>query len=182
MRIISGKHKGRKILPPKGLPVRPTTDLCKESLFNILQNHFYLHEVNVLDLFAGTGNMSYEFSSRGAIQVTAIEQDAKCISYIKQTTTLLDLSIIAIKTDVFQFLEKSQVKYDIIFADPPYEMASAHFLGIIEKVFEKNMLNDNGFLIIEHSKYTDLSEHPHLFEQRQYGGTIFSFFENNLLE
>jgi len=177
MRIISGKHKGRKILPPKGLPVRPTTDLCKESLFNILNNNFHLNDVNVLDLFAGTGNMSYEFASRGAIQVTAIEQDAKCVNYIKQTITLLDLSINVLRTDVFQFLEKNQAKYDIIFADPPYEMDISQFLKIIEKAFEKNMLNEDGFLIIEHSKYTHLSDHPQLFEQRHYGGTIFSFFE-----
>ena len=177
MRIISGKHKGRKILPPKGLPVRPTTDLCKESLFNILQNYYHFTEISVLDLFAGTGNISFEFASRGAIQVTAVEQDVKCVNYIKQITLQLDLSLHIIKADVFDFLEKNKTKYDVIFADPPYDMPLEHFLKIINTVFENNLLAEDGMLVIGHSKYTKLSNHSNLSEERIYGGSVFSFFE-----
>jgi 16S rRNA (guanine966-N2)-methyltransferase len=177
MRIISGLHKGRKILPPKGLPVRPTTDLCKESLFNILQNYFHFPELKVLDLFAGTGNISYEFASRGVIEVTAVEQDLKCVNYIKQVTLQLDLPLQVIKTDVFSFLEKNKTKYDVIFADPPYDMPLESFLKIINFVFINDMLNIDGLLVIEHSKYTKLSDHPNLSEERQYGSSVFSFFE-----
>lgn len=177
MRIISGKHKGRKINPPKGLPVRPTTDLCKESLFNILQNNFHFNEIKVLDLFSGTGNISFEFASRNVIAITAVEQDIKCVNFIKATTSLLDLPIQVIKSNVFSFLEKNKMSYDVIFADPPYDMALNDFIKIIDIVFENQMLLNDGMLIIEHSKHTDLSKHPHLVEQRFYGGSTFSFFE-----
>ena len=120
MRIISGKHKGRRITAPKNLPVRPTTDMSKESLFNILNNHFNFNGLKVLDLFSGTGNISYEFASRGAGPITSVDGDMGCVNFIKKTATELDLDISAIKSDVFSFLERNKTTYDIIFADPPY--------------------------------------------------------------
>lgn len=178
MRIISGIHKGRKILPPKGLPVRPTTDLCKESLFNILQNNFHFNELKVLDLFAGTGNISFEFASRGVISVTSIEQDLKCVNYIKQISEQLDMPTQVIKSDVFRFLEKNKAKFNVIFADPPYDLSLENFEKIIQLIFENQMLEEGGSLIIEHSKHTDLSQTPHFVEIRTYGGSVFSFFEH----
>ena len=120
MRIISGLYKSRKILAPKNLPVRPTTDMAKESLFNILNNTFYFDDVSVLDLFAGTGNISYEFASRGTEQITCVDQDFGCIKFINKTAEQFDMPINTIKSDVFKFLEKSTLQSNIIFADPPY--------------------------------------------------------------
>ena len=154
MRIISGKHKGRRLVAPKNLPVRPTTDMCKESLFNILNNYFNFHGLKVLDLFSGTGNISYEFASRGAGPITSVDGDMGCVNYIKKTATELDLDISVIKSDVFKFLEKSKASYDIIFADPPYDLSQENFEKIIQLIFENELLDEEGMLIIEHSKHT----------------------------
>ncbi|RZK04709.1 MAG: 16S rRNA (guanine(966)-N(2))-methyltransferase RsmD, partial [Flavobacterium sp.] len=111
MRIISGKYKGRRISPPKGLPVRPTTDMSKEALFNVLNNYFTFSELKVLDLFAGTGNISFEFASRGSDNITAVDADFGCIKFIKQITQEFDFNIASIKSDVFKFLEKNTTSY-----------------------------------------------------------------------
>lgn len=177
MRIISGKYKGRRIHPPKNLPVRPTTDMSKESLFNILNNHYNFNGLTILDLFAGTGNISYEFASRGAAHITAVDGDFGCIKFIRQTAAEFDFDITPIKTDVFQFLEKSHAKYDIIFADPPYDLEQGKFDRIAAAVFEKGLLEDDGMLIIEHSKYTKFDNQPQLSFQKHYGASVFSFFE-----
>jgi 16S rRNA (guanine(966)-N(2))-methyltransferase RsmD len=178
MRIISGTHKGKRLTAPKKLPVRPTTDMSKEALFNILNNNFQFSQLSVLDLFSGTGNIAYEFASRGSQKVTAVDANFDCVKFIKKISQELDLNITTIKSDVFKFLEKAYVKADIIFADPPYEFEKEKFLQIPQLVFEKNLLNPNGQLIIEHSKHTDLSDLPHFIEGRRYGGSVFSFFEN----
>ncbi len=177
MRIISGIHKSRKIVAPKNLPVRPTTDMAKESLFNILNNHFYFDEVSVLDLFAGTGNISYEFASRGTEQITSVDQDFGCIKFINQTAEKFDMPINTIKSDVFKFLEKTTQKANIIFADPPYAFSAELFSKIPELVFQNNLLLEDGLLIIEHSKHTDLSNLNHYDYSKSYGGNKFSFFE-----
>lgn len=177
MRIISGKYKGRRIFPPKNLPVRPTTDMGKESLFNVLNNHYNFAGLTVLDLFSGTGNISYEFASRGAGHITAVDADFGCIKFIKQTATAFEFDITAIKSNVFQFLEKIHAKYDIIFADPPYDLDQGKFDSIVAAVFEKELLEEDGMLIIEHSKYTKFDNVPHLSFQKHYGGSVFSFFE-----
>jgi len=153
MRIISGKHKSRRIQAPHKLPVRPTTDRAKEALFNILNNQYYFDEVNVLDLFAGTGNISYEFGSRGASQITAVDSDFGCVQFISKTAALLELDISAIKSDVISYLEKTNHKWDIIFADPPYAIPQEVFEGIAEIVFDRELLNENGLLIIEHARH-----------------------------
>lgn len=178
MRIISGLYKSRKILAPKNLPVRPTTDMAKESLFNILNNTFYFDDVSVLDLFAGTGNISYEFASRGTEQITCVDQDFGCIKFINKTAEQFDMPINTIKSDVFRFLEKSTLQSNIIFADPPYNFDEDKFGKIPELVFKNNMLLPDGVLIIEHSKHTDLSKLNNYSHSKSYGGNMFSFFEN----
>ena len=177
MRIISGLYKSRKIVAPKKLPVRPTTDMAKESLFNIINNHYYFDDISVLDLFAGTGNISYEFASRGTLNITSVDQDYGCIKFIYQTAKNFDMPIEAIKSDVFKFLEKTSLKHDIIFADPPYNFSEVQFACIPEIVFKNNLLKDNGLLIIEHSKQTNLSQVSNYSYSKNYGGSVFSFFE-----
>ena len=177
MRIISGKHKGRRLVAPKNLPVRPTTDMCKESLFNILNNYFNFHGLKVLDLFAGTGNISYEFASRGAGPITSVDGDMGCVNFIKKTSTELDLDISVIKSDVFKFLEKSKASYDIIFADPPYDLSQENFEKIIELIFENELLDEEGMLIVEHSKHTKLDNLSNFSFSKSYGGSVFSFYE-----
>ena len=177
MRIISGQFKGRRISPPKKLPVRPTTDMSKEALFNILNNHFNFTELRILDLFAGTGNISYEFASRGSEPIISVDADFGCVSFIKKTATEFDFNLTAIKSDVFTFLEKNKGEYDIIFADPPYGISQAEFEKVVTLVFEKQLLAEEGMLIIEHSKHTKLNHLEHFSFERNYGGSIFSFFE-----
>ena len=177
MRIISGKYKGKRLTAPKKLPVRPTTDRAKEALFNILNNRFYFDELKVLDLFSGTGNISFEFASRGTERITAVDGFQGCVRYISKTAIELDFSINTVKSDVYKFLEGTSEPFDLIFADPPYDFDTEQFLKIADLVFAKNLLLPDGVLIIEHSDQTDLSEHPKFSEQRKYGGSIFSFFE-----
>lgn len=177
MRIISGKYKGRRISPPKNLPVRPTTDMSKEALFNILNNHFNFSELKVLDLFAGTGNISYEFASRGCEPITSVDGDMGCVNFIKKTAQEFDFDITAIKSDVFKFLEKSKASYDIIFADPPYGMEQKEFEKIIQLVFENELLEEDGMMVIEHSKHTKLNHMENFSFDRNYGGSVFTFFE-----
>ncbi|WP_268846541.1 RsmD family RNA methyltransferase [Flavobacterium aestivum] len=177
MRIISGKYKGRRIMPPKGLPVRPTTDMSKEALFNVLNNNFDFDGLKVLDLFAGTGNISYEFASRGSMPITSVDADFGCVKFIKQVAAEYDFNIAATKSDVFTFLEKNKTSYDIIFADPPYGLDQKTFEKIVLLVFEKGLLDDEGMMIIEHSKYTKLDHMINFSFQKSYGGSVFSFFE-----
>lgn len=177
MRIISGIYKSRKIVAPKNLPVRPTTDMAKESLFNILNNLFYFDAVSVLDLFAGTGNISYEFASRGTQNITCVDQDYGCIKFINQTAESFEMPINTIKSDVFKFLEKSHLQTNIIFADPPYNFSEEQFAKIPELIFKNNMLLEDGILIIEHSKHTNLSNLNHYSYSKSYGGNMFSFFK-----
>jgi 16S rRNA (guanine(966)-N(2))-methyltransferase RsmD len=177
MRIISGKFKGRRISPPKGLPVRPTTDMSKEALFNVLNNHFSFEGLKVLDLFAGTGNISYEFASRGSSPITSVDGDFGCVKFIKQVAAEYDFNIAATKSDVFKFLERNNATFDIIFADPPYALVQATFEKIVSVVFEKNTLNEDGMMVIEHSKYTKLDHMINFSFKKSYGGSIFSFFE-----
>ncbi len=178
MRIISGQHKGRRITAPKKLPVRPTTDMAKEGLFNILNNTFHFNELHVLELFAGSGNISYEFASRGAVAVTSVDENIDCIKFIKKTSQELELDITPIKSDVFKYLERAPIKADIIFADPPYDFDDAQFQKIADLVFQNDLLNENGVLIIEHSKHTKMDKVEHFDVGRRYGNSIFSFFKS----
>jgi len=177
MRIISGKHKSKRITAPKKLPVRPTTDMAKEALFNILNNNYYFEDISVLDLFAGTGNITFEFASRGTKELVVVDADYGCIKFIDKISNELDFGISTIKSDVFSYLQKSSLKVDIIFADPPYDLSVEDFVRIPKLVFKNNILKKDGVLIIEHSKHTDLSSLDHFSNQRRYGGSVFSFFE-----
>lgn len=181
MRIISGSHKSKRITAPKNLPVRPTTDMAKESLFNILNNRYYFDEVTVLDLFSGTGNISYEFASRGSEKILSVDKNFHCIRFIEQTANELGfLAIHPIQVDVFEFLNTHNQKYDIIFADAPYEMEGLN--EIIELIFERKILSDSGILIIEHPKEQSFEEQLNFCEKRRYGNVNFSFFEHQNAE
>ena len=177
MRIVSGTYKGRRITAPKKLPVRPTTDMAKESLFNILNNHYYFDDISVLDLFAGTGNISYEFASRGTDKITAVDQHYGCIKFINDTAESFEMSITTIKSDVFQFLERTQLQHTVIFADPPYDFPLEEFTKIPQLVFENSLLETDGLLVVEHSKHTNLSELNRYSHSKSYGGNTFSFFK-----
>lgn len=177
MRIISGTYKGRRITAPKKLPVRPTTDMAKEALFNIINNQFYFDEISVLDLFAGTGSISYEFASRGTETITCVDQDYGCIKFINQTAEAFDMALQAIKSDVYKYLKNSKQKSTIIFADPPYAFTVEQFSKIPELIFQNNLLEEEGLLIVEHSKHTDLSNLVNYSYSKNYGGNMFSFFE-----
>lgn len=177
MRIISGSHKGKRLIAPKKLPVRPTTDFAKEGLFNMLRNTFHFSEISVIDLFAGTGNISYEFASRGVEEITCVDADTGCIQFIKKTAAELSFPISTIKSDVFSYLEKSRQSADVIFADPPYDFSVEQFEKIVTLVVENSFLNEDGLLVIEHPKHTDLSQVRNYSNSRKYGSSVFSFFE-----
>lgn len=180
MRIISGKHKGKTLRAPQSLPVRPTTDFAKEGLFNILENIFDLQQVQVLDLCSGTGNISFEFASRGASHVRCIDKNYHCISYIKKTAKELGLDQIeAFKNNCFNYLKHYDKQYDIIFTDPPYAMDDIELIP--QLIFEKELLVENGWLIIEHDKRIDFSTHTHFLKHRKYGNVNFSFFHKKEL-
>lgn len=153
--------------------------MSKEALFNVLGNHFNFNGLKVLDLFSGTGNISYEFASRGSDNITSVDGDFGCVKFIKQTATEYDFNIAAIKSDVLKFIEKGKAQYDIIFADPPYALDQKTFEKIVLSIFEKKLLDDSGMMIIEHSKYTKLDHLDHFSFKKSYGGSIFSFFEIN---
>lgn len=176
MRIIRGSHRGRKINPPGNLPVRPTTDLAKESLFNILENHFFMDELSVLDLFSGTGSIAYEFASRGSQRVLAVDNQSRCIRFIANTAAQLDLSAIRpVRTDVFVFLKHNKQRFNLIFADPPYDLEGTEVIP--DRVFDGGMLLEDGWLVIEHPGEKSYKEHPRFFELRKYGRVHFSFFK-----
>lgn len=175
MRIINGSHKGRNIVAPQSLPVRPTTDFAKESIFNILNNHFDFDEIKVLDLFSGTGNMSYEFASRGSKDIIAVDKHFLCFSFIKKTALELNFSGIKVfKSDVFSFLKHGHDSFDIIFADPPYDMEKIELIP--DLIFEKKILKQEGWFIMEHSARTSFKKHEHFLECRNYGKVNFSIF------
>ena len=180
MRIISGQHKGRVIVPPRGFKARPTTDYAKESLFNIISNNYDFETLKILDLFAGTGGISYEFASRGSLSIDTVEISPLHFSFIKRTANELDYKQMhIIRNDAFKFLHFCTVSYDIIFADPPYT-----FKGIEEiplTIFTRNLLNNGGLLILEHSDNEDFSNIKQFSYKRHYGGVNFSFFQNIVL-
>ncbi|GEQ86271.1 methyltransferase [Patiriisocius marinistellae] len=176
MRIISGSHKGKRLTAPKSLPVRPTTDFAKEALFNILNHRIAFHEIKLLDLFSGTGNISYEFASRGCEQITAVDSHYGCVKYISETAKELDFTIQTAKADVYKFLETTRDIFDVVFADPPYDFDIQKLGKMVEIIFERGLLKTDGFVIIEHTKHNDLSQITGFTEARRYGGSVFSFF------
>ena len=178
MRIVSGTHKGRRFSPPKGLPVRPTTDFAKEGLFNMLRNRTDIEDAKVLDLCAGTGNMTFEFASRGAGSVLAVDQHVGCIKFIKKAALELQLnSITALKADVFKFVNKLSQQYDIIFADSPYALEET--IHLPSTIFKKGLLAEGGLLVVEHGRETSFEEHPNFISTRKFGNVNFTFFEES---
>jgi 16S rRNA (guanine966-N2)-methyltransferase len=176
MRIISGIHGGRRITPPAQMPhTRPTTDIAKEGLFNIIQNNLEITELKVLDLFGGTGCISYELASRGAPDITIVEKDTQMYDFIKKTKTALAFdNFNVVKADVFKFIATAATQYDFIFAGPPYALTTIDDLPI--KIFEHQLLQPNGWFVLEHTPRNDYKKFAHYKTERNYGTTIFSIF------
>lgn len=177
MRIISGQFRGKKLIAPNNLPVRPTTDFAKTGLFNILNNYYSFEKISVLDLYAGTGNLSFEFASRGCSTITAIDKDAACCNYMNKTAQQLGISkqLNVLQSDVLTYLKNSKTAMDIIVADPPY--AETPTSELVNLIFENQLLKPNGVFILEHSSEVDLSQVPHYLQTRKYGFVSFTFFE-----
>ena len=181
MRIIAGTLRGRRLNPPQNLPVRPTTDMARESLFNILNNYVDYEDCTVLDLFAGTGAVSLEFVSRGAREVTSVDINAQCTDFIKQCAMHLNVrNLHVVRADVFDLLKRANRRFDIVFADPPYALDGLATLP--DRVFERQLLTDDGIFVLEHPREHSFEEHPHFWQHRAYGKVNFTFFANKLDE
>lgn len=181
MRIIAGLLKGRRLNPPTSLPVRPTTDMARESLFNILNNYVDYEDCSVLDLFAGTGAVSLEFISRGVKDVTSIDVNAQCTDFIKDTARQFNINNIhVVRFDVFDLIKRAYKKFDIVFADPPYALENLSKLP--DLIFEHNLLSEDGIFILEHPREYQFDEHPHFWQHRNYGKVNFTFFAQKLDE
>jgi 16S rRNA (guanine966-N2)-methyltransferase len=178
MRIITGKYGGRKINPPANMPhTRPTTDVAKEGLFNIIENNISIEGIKTLDIFGGTGSITYELASRGAADLTIIEKDSKMHAFIQKSINDLKIENCKIvKMDVFKFLETTSESYDLIFAGPPYALKNIDDLPII--IREKKLLNVNGWFILEHTPANNYESEPMFKTSRNYGTTVFSIFIN----
>lgn len=175
MRIIAGELRGRRLHPPTNLPVRPTTDLARESLFNILRNKVDFEEISTLDLFTGTGSISFEFISRGVKQAMAVDADQRCIDFIKQAAKEFEIdNLFAMRSDAFIFLGRSQMSFDLVFADPPYDLKQ---FDIIPNLVLKSFVKPGGLFILEHAKEHSFKENPLFIEQRNYGKVNFTFFQ-----
>ncbi len=176
MRIVSGKYRGRRLQPPVNLPVRPTTDFAKEGLFNVLNNMVDYESLKVLDLFAGTGSIAFEFLSRGVIEVTAVDSNNRCVEFIKKTAVEFgETNLKVVKSNCFVFIKRMVSSYDLVFADPPYDLEGIE--AIPDLVFDSGLLADGGLLIMEHSSAYKFEKHPCYNQHRQYGSVNFSFFQ-----
>ena len=178
MRIIGGEHGGRKFNPPAKMPyTRPTTDIAKEGLFNILQHSLNIEELKTLDLFGGTGSISYELASRGAKELTIVEKDATMYGFIKKTAGELKIeNLTIVKMDVFKFIEQCREKFDFIFAGPPYALGSIDDLP--KRIFEKQLLNTQAWFVLEHTPANSYKTFPFYKNERNYGTTVFTIFVN----
>ena len=177
MRIISGNKKSIVINAPKNLPVRPTTDKVKESLFNIIQNKFELNDCRVLDVFSGTGNISYEFASRGCSDILSVDNNFNCIRFINKTAEKLEINVRTKKIDYLLFLKNNNEKFNIIFADPPYRFLLKDYLEIIHIVRDNGILEEGGELIIEHRSNISFIDEVKEVDERNYGSSSSSFFK-----
>lgn len=176
MRIISGSLGGRRINPPAKMPhTRPTTDIAKEGLFNVLQNQLDFTSLKTLDLFGGTGSISYELASRGAPDLTIVEKDPQMSEFIKKTAETLKIGQLKlVRSEVFRFIEQCSEKFDFIFAGPPYALETIDELP--RKIFAKGLLNEEGWFVLEHTPRNDYSAFPYFRSVRNYGTTLFSIF------
>ncbi|WP_291911222.1 RsmD family RNA methyltransferase [Chitinophaga sp. CB10] len=156
---------------------RPTTDIAKGGLFNIIENNLDIPSLKTLDLFGGTGSISYELASRGATDMTVVEKDPSMAEYINKTARGLDITTLkVVKMDVFKYLQQCTEQFDFIFADPPYAMDTLDKLPLA--VFEKGLLKPEGWLVIEHTNHNNFSKYSYYRTERNYGATIFSIFIN----
>ena len=178
MRIIGGEWGGRKIHPPSKMPyTRPTTDIAKEGLFNILQSNRDPEGLKTLDLFGGTGSISFELASRGATDLTIVEKDSHMLAFIRKTAETLGLTQLkVVPSDVFRFLKNNTEQYDFIFAGPPYALETID--QIPKLVVEGNLLKENGWFVLEHTPRNRYSGYPLFVTERNYGTTLFSIFIN----
>jgi 16S rRNA (guanine(966)-N(2))-methyltransferase RsmD len=178
MRIIGGEHGGRKFNPPSKMPyTRPTTDIAKEGLFNVLQHSLDIEELKTLDLFGGTGSISYELASRGAKELTIVEKDSSMYEFIKKTLEQLHIeNAKVVKMDVFKFIGQCTEKFDFIFAGPPYALTNIDDLPKL--IAEKQLLNEGGWFVLEHTPRNDYKSFPLYKTEKNYGTTIFSIFVN----
>lgn len=157
------------------MPVRPTTDFAKEALFNVLNNRYEYSEIKVLDLFAGSGNISYEFVSRGVKDICSVDQDASCIKFINKISTELGANIRCIHAEVSKYLGRQSHSFDVIFMDPPYDYAN--YRAIIQVIIQKKLIKENGLLVVEHDRSQNFEDMPAFSEMRKYGKVHFSFFQ-----
>lgn len=176
MRVITGKYKGRHFDVPRTFKARPTTDFAKENVFNVLNGYVDWEEgPTALDLFSGTGSITLEFLSRGCSKVVSIEKDRLHHSFIKGFIEKLgDKACFPICGDVFKYLSRCHEKFDIVFADPPYQLENIEEIPDI--VLDRGILNEKGLFILEHGKTNDFSQHPNFIEHRSWGSVNFSFF------
>lgn len=178
MRIVGGKFRGLQFHPPGNIPTRPTTDIAKEGLFNMLNNYWNFDNIRYLDLFGGTGSLSYEFASRGCTDITIVERFPKCAQFIQKTANELKVEgFKVLQMDVFQFISGCREKYDLIFAGPPYALETLD--TIPDRIFEQDMVEGAGWFILEHNPNHNFDDHPHFLRKRNYGNTIFSIFSND---
>jgi 16S rRNA (guanine966-N2)-methyltransferase len=177
MRIISGEKGGLHFQPPANMPhTRPTTDLAKEGVFNIIENNLDIPSLKILDIFAGTGSISYELASRGAKDITAVEKDGDMVAFIQKTSAEMDFHLKVQRMDVFRYLEQCTEKFNFIFADPPYGMPTLDKVPLL--VFERELLEPEGWFVIEHTRNMDFKKYSYYRSERNYGSTIFSIFIN----
>ncbi|MFO7371051.1 MAG: RsmD family RNA methyltransferase [Bacteroidales bacterium] len=179
MRIVGGTYGGRRIAVSKGFDSRPTTDFAKEALFNILDNHFNMEDLRVLDLFSGTGSISFEFASRGCTEIDLVDINSRSVQFIAKVAAELGMKgIHPVRMDVFPFINICRKQYHVIFADPPYELKSIQDIPGI--VFSHQLLEPGGWFILEHGKSNSFKNDPHFFQERNYGSVHFSFFKLNM--
>lgn len=177
MRIVSGTHKSRIIIAPKKLPVRPTTARAKEGLFNILHQRLEWESIKALDLFSGTGNMSYEMASRGVPAISAVDKNRHCVQFIRDTAQKLSFSIHVFQQDVFRIDWQLFTGFDLVFADPPYDIPHDAYLTLIDNIFSHKVLTPGGYLIVEHRAQSTFDFHSSYDFSRRYGNSVFSFFK-----
>lgn len=181
MRIISGSLKGRNIAVPKNFKGRPTTDFAREGLFNVLNHLVDFHQMDVLDLFSGTGAFAIECYSRGADQVTCVEMQGLHVKFIGDNFKQFNITGgVVIKQDVFKYILQCAQKFDLIFADPPYDLP--RLAELPDLIFERGLLHDDGLFVLEHPKQFNFEQHPHFLQEKRYSNVHFSFFRNSTAE
>ena len=176
MRIVTGIYKGRHFDIPRTFKARPTTDFAKENLFNVLNGYIDFDGISALDLFSGTGSISFEMLSRGCNPVVSVEMDAEHVQFIKNCTQKLQAEgHVIVRKDVFRFIKTTQRQFDLIFADPPYQLETLPDLP--DLILSKGILAPDGVFCFEHGKNYDFSAHPRFVEHRNYGSVNFTLFK-----